>query len=66
MDRHGVFSLEDNERCEKNLVSMEIDTGNASRKKQPPRQMPFAVCQEVAKQLKTMQQKGVIQPLHSP
>ncbi len=34
--------------------------------KQPPRRMPFIVRQEVAKQLRSMQQNGVIQPSCSP
>ena len=63
---HDVFSLVDGERGEIDLVYMMIDTGEASPKEQPPRQMPFAVRQEVAKQLKNMQQNGVIQPSHSP
>ena len=37
-----------------------------SPKKQAPRRMLFAVRQEVAKQLKSMQQNQVIQPSHSP
>ena len=63
---HDVFSLVDGERGETDLVYMKIETGEASPKKQPPRRMPFAVRQEVAKQLKNMQQNGVIQPSHSP
>ena len=45
---------------------MEINTGDSSAKKQPPRRMPFAVCQQVAKQLKNMQKNGVIRPSCSP
>ena len=66
VDHHDVFSLEDGERGETDLVRMEIDTGDTSPKKQAPRRMPFAVRQEVAKQLKSMQQNQVIQPSHSP
>ena len=51
---HDVFSLEDGERGETDLVHMEIDTGDASPRKQPPRRMPFAVRQEVARQLMSM------------
>lgn len=41
--------------CETDLIQMEIDTGNACPKKQPAR-MPFAVRQEVATQLKKIQE----------
>ena len=58
--------MEDGERGETDLVNMGIDTGDVRPKKQPPRRMPFAVCQEVAKQLKSMQQNEVIQPSRSP
>ena len=66
VDHHDVFSLEDGERGETDLVRMEIDTGDARPIKQAPRRMPFAVRQEVAKQLKSMQQNRVVQPSHSP
>ena len=45
---------------------MEIDTGDTTPKKQPPRRMPFMVREEVARQLKNMQQDGVIEPSNSP
>jgi len=71
----SLFSMSDHSSCpaynvelqlNDHPVVMEIDTGGAIPKKQPPRRMPFAVRQEVAKQLKSMQQKGVIQPSRSP
>ena len=65
-DNHNVFSLEDGERRETDLVSMNIDTEGAPPRKQVPRRMPFIVHQEVAKQLKKMQKNGVIQPSSSP
>ena len=46
-------------------MTMEIDTADAPPQKQPPRRMPFMVREEVAKQLKTMQQDQVIQPSNS-
>ena len=46
---HNVFSLE-GERGETDLVELEIDTGDATPKRQPPRRVPFAVRQEIAKQ----------------
>ena len=45
---------------------MEINTGDAEPVKQGMRRMPFAVRSEVARQLETMQQSGVVQPLKSP
>ena len=66
VDHHNVFSLEEGERGETDLVRMAIDTCDASPRKQAPRRMPYTVRQEVAKQLKAMQQSGVIQPSCSP
>ena len=63
---HTVFSLEDGERGETNLVEMQIDTGDARPCRQRLRRMPFAVRQEVSKQLRSMQSSGVIQPSDSP
>ena len=66
MDHHQAFSLEPGERGETDMVQMEVDTGDAAPRRQPARRMPFAVRQEVGKQLKTMQASGVIQPSSSP
>ena len=63
---HHVFSLEDGERGETDLVQMAINTGAASPKKQPTRRIPFTLRQEVARQLDQMQKQGVIQPSRSP
>ena len=63
---HHIFSLEEGERGETDLVQMEIDTGDAHPKKQPPRRKPFALRREVARQLSEMQSKGVIEPSRSP
>lgn len=65
-DHHDVFSLEEGERGETDIVQFEIDTGDSPPQKQPPRRMPFVVRQEVAKQLKQMQKDGVVQPSSSP
>ena len=65
-DNHDVFCLEGGDRGETSLVAMEIDTGDAPPRKQPPRRMPFLVRKEVARQLENMQQDGVIQPSNSP
>ena len=66
LEHHQAFSLEDGERGETSLVEMHIDTGDSSPRKQPVRRTPFAVCQEVATQLRKMQDSGVIQPSSSP
>ena len=63
---HHAFSLEDGERGERDLIYMEIGTREARPKKQPARQVPFALRQEVASQLAKMQRDGVIQPSRSP
>ena len=65
-DNHKVFSLEEGERGETDIVTMSIDTGDSHPRKQALRRMPFVVRQEVAKQLKNMQRDGVIQPSCSP
>ena len=65
-DHHQAFCLDEHERGETDLVEFQIDTGDASPKKQPARRMPFAVRQEVARQLNKMQESGVIQPSSSP
>ena len=62
MNNHEVFSLEEGKRGETNFIRMEINTADTQPIKQPPRRMPFVVHQEVGKQLKEMQQTGVIQP----
>ena len=63
---HDVFSLEEGERGETDVVELHIDTGDAHPKSQPPRRVPFAVRQEIARQLRQMQTNGVIQPSKSP
>ena len=65
-EHHEAFCLETTDRGETDIVAMEIDTSDARPKKQQPRRMPFAVRTEVAKQLRTMQDAGVIQPSSSP
>ena len=63
---HDAFSLEPHERGETDLVQFKIETGDATPRKQPPRRMPFGARREVARQLKEMQDSGVIQPSSSP
>ena len=63
---HDIFSLEEDERGETDLVTFKIDTGNEIPKRQPVRRVPFAARQEVASQLEKMQNNGVIKPSQSP
>ena len=65
-DHYEAFSLEDGECGETDLVELEIDTGDAKPKKQRMRRMAIAVREEVSRQLKTMQETGVIRPSTSP
>ncbi len=66
MDRHTAFALEEGERGETDLIQLEIDTGDATPIRQPHRRLPLAVRQEVARQLKGMQEAGIIKPSNSP
>ena len=54
------------ERGETSLVELEIDTGSTIPKRQRVRRMHYAVRTEVAKQLKSMRDVGVVQPSSSP
>ena len=65
LTNHEAFAVEEGERGETDLVQMTIDTGDSSPKHQPVRRMPFAVRQQVAEQLKNMQEQGVTHS-HSP
>ena len=61
-----VFSLDEGERGETDLVEFHIHTGGTVPLRQRPRRMPFAVRKEVARQLELMQNTRVIQPTTSP
>ena len=63
---HEIFSIEDDERGETDMVEFEISTGDEAPKRQAARRIPFAAHQEVVKQLEKMQRIGVIQPSKSP
>ena len=65
-DFHGIFSLEEGERGETDLVEFEINTGEGIPKRQPVRRMPFAARKEISEQLEKMQKLGVIQTSKSP
>ena len=63
---HDVFSLTDSDRGETDLVELSIETGEATPKKQAARRLPFAVRQEVTRQLQNMQEQKIILPSTSP
>ena len=63
---HAAFALEEHERGETYLVEFNIETGGAGPRRCAPGRMPFAVREEVARQLKSMQEAHVIQPSSSP
>ena len=65
-EHHQAFCLDELERGETDLLQFQIDTGDATPQKQRARRMPFAVRQEVTRQLKKMQESGVIRPSCSP
>jgi len=63
---HDVFSLEEDERGETDIIEFEINTGDKLPRKQTVRRIPYAAHQEVAEQLERMQWTGVIIPSSSP
>lgn len=65
-DHHDIFALEEVDHGETDLLQLDINTGDTAPIKQPVRRMPFAATEEVAKQLKKMQQIQAIQPSKSP
>ena len=62
---HEAFALSDGERGETGMVELEIDTSGARPTSQAPRRVPFALRQEIARQLTKMQSQGVIRPSSS-
>lgn len=52
---HSVFSLENGENGETDIVTVSINTGDSQPVKQPLRPMPSVIGGEVAKQLSDMQ-----------
>ena len=65
-EHHNVFALEEYERGETDLVEMEIVTGDAHPRRCAPRRVPFALREEMARQIDHMQAAGVIQASTSP
>ena len=65
-DHHDLFALDEGERGETRLIQLEIDTGSAAPKCQAVRRTPFAARQGITRQLKVMQDQGIIHPSSSP
>lgn len=65
-NHHEAFCLDQYKQGETDMVQFHINTGEAQPKKQLAQRMPLVVRREVARQLKEMQQAGVIQPSSSP
>ena len=66
LQNHQAFAVVDGERGETDLMQFTIDTGDEVPRKQPARRIPFAVREEVNRQLKQMLDNWVIQPSASP
>jgi len=64
-DYHDLFSLEEDERGEPDIVEFEISTGDELPRKIAARRIPYAASQEVVEQLDRMQKTGVIMPSNS-
>ena len=62
---HAALVLEDGERGETDLTRFSIDTGDAQPRKQPACWIPFAVREEVSKQIDEMESNGIIRPSSS-
>ena len=56
---HNVFSLEENERGETDLIQFQINTGDSAPTKQPIRHIPHAAHQEIVCLLKAMQEANL-------
>lgn len=62
---HATFALEDGEQGETDLTRFNIDTGDAQPKKQLTHRIPFAIREEVSKQIEEMESTGAIRPSSS-
>ena len=57
---HQVFSLSKKDRGETDMIELHIDTGDAVPQKYPVRRVPFAVREEIVRNLQEMQDANVI------
>ena len=62
LSHHSAFALDKEDQGETEQFQMTIDTGDAPAKRQPARRVRFVVRGEVARQLREMQETGVITP----
>jgi hypothetical protein len=62
----GIFHDEDNDFKSTNVVVHKIETGDATPIKKAPYKTPFALRQEMKRQVQKMLDKGVISPSYSP
>ena len=63
----GIFHEdEDNDFKSTSVVVHKIETGNATPIKKAPYKPPFALREEMNRQVQKMLDKGVISPSHSP
>ena len=54
LEYHHLFSLDEEERGETDIIQMNIDTREAAPIKQPTRRMPYAARQEVTRHIRKM------------
>ena len=57
-----IFSLNDHEHGEINLIEFKVNTGEAYTRRQPAHRVPFSAQKEITKQLEKMWRNNVIQP----
>lgn len=65
LSNHDVFALTEGDRGETDLLQIHTDTSNSLPRYQPACRTPFAIHEEITRQLNQMQQQGVISPSSS-
>ena len=65
-EKHRAFALSETEQGRTDLIQFKIDTGDAVPKRQQVRRVPFAVRQEIQRQIQVMEAIGAVQPSDSP
>ena len=61
-----VFALDETELGSTDCISHVIDTGESQPIRQPPRRKPFALRRTIQDMVRSMLERGVIKPSHSP